>query len=87
MTSGSQTNDVERREGQPAVPSDLKLYLNAGQKRRYKAMQSFGWHMYFIRRPLFQQPTVVMINNDGTRVAVIEEDGKFDQETRIELRV
>ena len=86
MTTETQLKDEDRREGKPAVPSDYKNYLNPDQLRTYVCMLGFGWKMYFIRRPLFQHPTTVMINSEGTNVAVIEESGNFDQDTRIALR-
>ena len=86
MTAENQMNN-ERREGLVPVPSDLKPYLNEDQMRTYRTMQGFGWEMYFIRRPVFQLPTVVMINHEGTHVAVIDENGRFDQDTKIELRI
>jgi hypothetical protein len=46
-------------------------------------MQGIGWHLYFIRRPLFQAPTAVMINDEGTNIAMIEQNGHFDTHTRI----
>ena len=73
----------DRRLGNSAVPSDLYHYLNADQVRAYKTMQGNGWHMYFIRRPLFQIPTAVMINDEGTNIAMIEQNGYLDAHTRV----
>jgi hypothetical protein len=86
LASEWKQNNEERRKGQPAVPSDLKPYLNPNQMLTLNAMKNFGWQMYFIRRPLFQRPTAVMINHEGTRIAEIEENGTFDTETRIVIR-
>ena len=86
MSSDKSYDVTERREGKPTVPSDLKQYLNADQMRRFNSMQSFGWKSYFIRRPNSQPPTIVMINNEGTHIAVLEDDGDFDTLTRVALR-
>ena len=79
-------NGLERREGKPPVPQDLDEYLNEEQKHTYHTMSGFGWRIYFLRRPLFQPPTVVMINHEGTRIAVLEQNGHFDMSPSIELR-
>ena len=76
----------DRRLGNSAVPSDSYHYLNADQMRAYNSMQDNGWHLYFIRRPLLQNPTAVMINEEGTNIAMIEQNGHFDTHTRIEHR-
>lgn len=77
---------LERRHGKPAVPPDLKDILSQEQMRTYHTMQGCGWRMYFVRRPLFQEPTVALINNEGTRVGVLEQEGHFDMEPLLELR-
>lgn len=77
---------LERREATQAVPADVNEYLNQQQSRTYNSMRGFGWRMYFIRRPLFQRPTAVMINNEGTRIGVLEMEGHFDMSPMLELR-
>ena len=77
---------LERREATQAVPADVNEYLNQQQRRTYNSMQGFGWRMYFIRRPLFQHTTAVMINNEGTRIGVLEMEGHFDMSPTLELR-
>ncbi len=77
---------LERRNGKPAIPSDLKDYLNTEQLRSLQCMEGFGWRMYFLRRPLFQTPTAVMINNEGTRIGVLEQEGHFEMDPALELR-
>ena len=77
---------LERRDGNKAVPSDLKEYLTAEQMRAYRCMQGFGWRMYFVRRPLFQTPTAVMINDVGTRIGLLEMEGHLDMSPAVELR-
>lgn len=77
---------LERRDGKPAIPSNLKEYLNQEQLRSLHCMEDCGWRMYFVRRPLFQSPTAVMINNAGTRVGVLEPEGHFEMDPVLELR-
>jgi len=67
---------IERRKCKSAEATDFEQYLNTAQMKTYTYMTQLGWKMYFIRRPLLRKPTVVMKNNAGTRVAVIEQDGR-----------
>lgn len=67
---------IERRQCKPDEVTDFEQYLNTSQMKTYTYMTQLGWKMYFIRRPLLRKPTVVMKNNAGTRVAVIEQDGR-----------
>jgi len=67
---------IERRKCKPDEVTDFEQHLNTAQMKTYTYMTQLGWKMYFIRRPLFRKLTVVMKNNAGTRVAVIEQDGR-----------
>lgn len=67
---------IERRKCKSDGVTDFEQYLNTAQMKTYTYMQQLGWKMYFIRRPLLRKPIVVMKNNAGTRVAVIEQDGR-----------
>ena len=70
---------IERRKHKPLTQPDFEIFdihLNVDQMKTYTRMHEIGWKMYFIRRPLFRKLTVVMKNNAGTRVAVIEQDGR-----------
>ena len=46
----------------------------------------FGWHLNFVRRPLFQDPIAVIINTDGDRVGTLEADGRIDLQQNFKLR-
>ncbi|MDX2476216.1 MAG: hypothetical protein QNL05_02500, partial [Gammaproteobacteria bacterium] len=67
---------IERRQCKSDEVTDFEQYINTSQMKTYTYMVQLGWKMYFIRRPLLRKPTVVMKNNAGTRVAVIEQDGR-----------
>ena len=74
---GDRMNIIERRKRNSDGATDFELCLNSDQMYTYTHMQQFGWRLYFIRRPLFGKPIVVMTNSTNTRVAVIEQDGRF----------
>ncbi len=79
-------NKSENRIGKPPVPDDVHLIMNPEQLLIYRGMQSFGWHLEFVRRPLFQRPVFVMKHPECDDVAVIEESGEFNRNHGIQLR-
>jgi hypothetical protein len=79
-------NDSENRVGKKPVPDDVLEYMNTDQLLTYRGMQSFGWHLKFVRRPLFQRPVFVMSHPDSDTLAVLEENGKFNREHNIRIR-
>ncbi|MFW2440156.1 MAG: hypothetical protein ACN4GR_12375 [Arenicellales bacterium] len=68
---------LERRNRKPAVPSSFMVHLNTDQLKTYIQIQTYGWQMHFIRRPLLGKNTVAMINSAGTKVGVIKPNGSF----------
>jgi len=49
-------------------------------------IESFGWQLKFIRRPLFMEKTVIIMNPEGSQTGVLEEDGRLNLESNINLR-
>ena len=49
-------------------------------------VQDFGWNLKFVRRPIFQQPFIVAVNNSGQAHAVLEGNGRFNTESDVLLR-
>lgn len=78
---------VDNRRGvQKAVPIDLGRYLNESQLLALHSLESFGWHLWFVRRPLFMQPIVVVANAESTQHAQLEEDGSVNLKPPLQLR-
>ena len=78
---------VDNRRGvQKAVPIDLGRYLNESQLLALHSLESFGWHLWFVRRPLFMQPVVVVANAESTQHAQLEEDGSVNLKPPLQLR-
>lgn len=75
-----------RRGAQKAVPIDLGRYLNESQLLALHSLESFGWHLWFVRRPLFMQSVVVVSNSESTQHAQLEEDGSVDLKPSLNLR-
>ena len=69
------------------LPRKLGKYLNVRQLGALETFAPFGWSLAFVRRPAFQTPTVVMVNESGNKYAVLLEDGSLDQNAEITIRV
>lgn len=76
----------DRRGVQKAVPIDLRRYLNELQLRALHSLERFGWHLWFVRRPSFMQPVVVVNNPESTQHAVLEEDGSVNLKSQLNVR-
>ncbi|MDH5600547.1 MAG: hypothetical protein OEY78_04495 [Gammaproteobacteria bacterium] len=76
----------EKRQGDSAIPQDVKGFLNNAQLAELHHIERFGWILKYIRRPLFQEPVVVVVNPDGSSIGVLEEDGRLNLEPGIDTR-
>ena len=68
----------ERRKGKPPVPDDLMSILTVPQKIALKELENFGWEVDYVRRPLFQDPRIIVRNPSTGQQSVIEADGRVD---------
>ena len=78
--------DREKRKGDEAVPDHLEEVLSEMQMLALHQVESFGWQLRFVRRPLFQEPVPVVFSGDGTKIGVLEEDGRINMEPEIQVR-
>lgn len=78
---------VDNRRGvQKAVPIDLGRYLNESQLLALHSLESFGWHLWFVRRPLFMQPIIIVTNSESTQHAMLEADGSVNLRPLLHFR-
>ena len=78
-------DDCKRNKSEP-IPANLKEYLNDAQQAQLNTIESFGWSIKFVRRPLFQESVVVVTNPDGSSIGTLEEDGRLNLESAMEIR-
>ena len=78
-------DDCKRNKSEP-VPANVKEYLNDAQQAQLNTIESFGWCVKFVRRPLFQESVVVVTNPDGSSIGTLEEDGRLNLESDMEIR-
>ena len=65
----------ERRIKQPPIPDNYEQLLNQNQLRSLRELEESGWHLEFIRRPLFQPVMPVLVDLTGFFTVILEEDG------------
>jgi len=78
--------DEEKRTGVIPIPDDLKEVLNEAQWQTLKGGEYSGWVLKFVRRPLFQEPVLVVYNTEDDRTGVLEKDGSINMRPDIRIR-
>lgn len=77
---------LDKRGTQGPIPQNLRCCISAGQYRALMNLASFGWQLAFVRRPLFEPATVVILSPEGKQYALIDEDGGLDLNPSLALR-
>jgi hypothetical protein len=78
--------DVEKRKGSTPVPDNLTGMLNQLQLLALRQIEQFGWSLRFVRRPMFQSVVPVVMDGQGAKIGVLEEDGRINMEPDIKVR-
>ncbi len=78
--------DNDKRTGQQAVPDNLEDWLTPEQMQMLHQIESFGWKIKFIRRPVFQDPIIVLVSDNEKKIGVLEKDGRINMDPDITLR-
>lgn len=76
----------DRRLRQQPVPSDLDRFLSTAQRFAASRLESFGWEVAFVRRPMFDSPTVVLSDAMHRHYAILDEDGDLQVDPPIDIR-
>jgi hypothetical protein len=77
---------MKERGKQPPVPENLALHLNEDQLRTIRTVENFGWELWFVRRPLFQDVTVVLKHCREGTVKLLTDSGELITDTTLILR-
>ncbi len=78
--------EQEKRSEGNQTPEHLNEVLNEMQLLTLKKMESYGWMLAFIRRPLFQEVTAVMRHHDTRKYGTLDTDGSLDVQPNIKFR-
>jgi len=86
MSSGNLPSQ-DRRHGESAVPLFLEAYLTEEQINALRQAEKFGWHLAFVRRPVFQDTVTVMENADHPgQYALLRTDGEMNLSPELTMR-
>ncbi len=77
----------EKRMGNVPIPDNLKELLTDEQLNALSGMTYSGWEILFLRRPLFQEPVLVVHKPSDGRIGVLDKDGRFIVQADIDVRV
>ena len=81
-----QMSVAERRRGLKPVPYNLVEYLTREQIKSLGALRQQGLVLFAVRRPLFQDPTVILKNLVKEKYHVLLKDGTVDYIPDIKIR-
>lgn len=84
--SGTSESWTEKRRGMAPIPGNLRELLNAQQLTSLRQIENFGWQLHFVRRPLFQDPVVVIVSAEGDRFGTLESDGRIEISNHFDIR-
>jgi hypothetical protein len=74
------------RQKENAVPEDLTKLLTKEQQTSLANLEFFGWRVWFVRRPLFATPQIMLQHEESGLYALLSEDGNLNMEPDIPLR-
>ena len=78
--------DKERRRTLTPQQVALRRELNDAQNLTLASLESFGWELKFVRRPMFQAPVPVVFDADRKKFAVLEPDGTLNENPGFKIR-
>ena len=78
--------DAEKRDLEKPIPDNLEDILSEFQLMALHRIESFGWELQFVRRPPGHEAIPVIVNDDGNKIGVLEDDGRINMETDIIIR-
>lgn len=78
--------EKDKRNKQKPIPVNLHDFLNQEQIFTLQQIEKYGWRLEFVRRPLFQTPTPVVISPNNDEIGVLNEDGTINKQPQIEIR-
>ena len=78
--------EQERRKGDIPAPENLEEVLNVAQLRALTGITYSGWVPRFLRRPVFQEPLLILHHPEEGRIAILKADGSLQTRAGVKLR-
>ncbi len=76
----------DRRTLLSPIPNHLERMLNNPQMKTLLELESLGWQLWFVRRPLNQPVLPVLYDPSFSVTAIIEKDGEKNTKHGMEFR-
>ncbi|MBS0213978.1 MAG: hypothetical protein JSR26_12520 [Proteobacteria bacterium] len=76
----------EQRHAMPASGPSLKRRLTDDQRTALTEIESFGWELQFVRQPAYADPVAVVYDHRHGYFAVLEPDGRLNENPAIAIR-
>ena len=67
----------EKRKSDTSIPENLEEILNEAQQQALPGIKYLGWELQFLRKPMFQEPELVMLNSTDGRTGILGLDGRI----------
>ena len=72
--------------GLDAIPKDIKSYMTKLQRDTLARLRVVGWSIQFVRRPLYEDQVILLVDSSGEQQAVLQEDGSIIRNPEISVR-
>jgi hypothetical protein len=76
----------DRRNPGRNEKADLRGLLNVEQSHQLRAIESYGWRLAFVRRPLFLEAVPVVESPDGSRRCILGVGGELEADPQLPMR-
>jgi hypothetical protein len=76
----------ERRRVEASEAAALRAGLTPARLKAPETLEHFRWTLEFVRRPMFQDPVPVVFDRTGKRYAVLEPDGRLNENSGLRIR-
>ncbi len=67
----------DKRKGVQLITDELRAALNSQQRLALGELELLGWSLKCVRRPLFQDPVLVVVSDDLAEIGLLDPDGKI----------
>jgi hypothetical protein len=76
----------DRRTNGYRVGEALARELNAAQQLTLQDIESFGWELKFVRRPISVMAVPVVFGPDGKTVGILDQDCSLNTDVKLTVR-
>jgi len=76
----------ERRKNLSPTARALERQLSDAQLYALRERERFGWELAFVRKPMFQAPVAVLVDDTRRNHALLEADGTIIEQASVPIR-